>query len=171
MMRNFRSVVALAVLVALLVMSVLSASGAAPQQVGAPLPLTNNGQRTVVLYPATAIVTGTTNSSSPRLLAPGDDASKTAGWANVDVFMSAAIGSGGVVTITPQFSADCSNWTNADFNYWTGSAVAQSSYQRVLNSSTTVEYASMPAAGECLRVQMVVTGGTVTPTVYATWRK
>lgn len=171
MMRNFRSVVALAVLVALLVMSVLSASGFAPQQVGAPLPLTNNGQRTVILYPATAIVTGTTNSSSPRLLAPGDDASATRGWANVDVFMAATVAGSGVVTITPQFSADCSNWTNADFNYWTGSAVAQSSYQRVLNSSTTVEYASMPAAGECLRVQMVVTGGTVTPTVYATWRK
>ena len=171
MSRNLKNGLALAVLVALLGMSVLSASGAVPQQVGGSLPLTNSGQRTVLIYPATAIVTGTTNSSSPRYLASGDDASATRGWANVDVFVSAAVGSGAVLTVTPQFSADCSNWTNADFNYWTGSAVAQSSYQRVLNSSTLVEYASMPAAGECLRVQMVVTGGTVTPTVYATWRK
>lgn len=171
MIRKFRSVVALAVLVALLVMSVLSASGAAPQQAGAPLPLTNSGQRTVILYPATAIVTGTTNSSSPRYLAPGDDATATKGWANVDVFMAATVAGSGVVTITPQFSADCVNWTDADYDYWTGSAIAQNSYRRVLNSSNLVEYVRMPAAGECLQVQMVVTGGTVTPTVYATWRK
>lgn len=118
---------------------------------------------------AARYLTTTANTAAPNVDTAGRDVSKTAGWGSVDIFVTADISGTGVLTATAQVSADGVNWTNADYEYWNGSAVATKVQQRVLSADGT-EYISMPLAGEYWRVNLAATEG-VTTTVKATLRR
>ncbi len=129
-------------------------------------------QITYLLYPTTAISgAATTYTASPRTLAPGLDASKVNGWANVDIFATIDLASAGNVTLTLQYSADGTNWADADYEYATGNTtgtVGTQTYVRYLTADGT-ELIQAPTAGEFVRLKMASTVS-VTPTVYATYR-
>jgi len=139
---------------------------------GAPT-LTTNEQATFELYPATALTgPGTTNTDSPKTIRD-IDASFTNGWASADVFIAATFGNTGTMTSTVQLSADGTNWVDAEFDYWTGSAIGQSTHQRVQTASGG-KYMRIPLAGEFLRVVMAVSteaSTVITPSVTVTYRK
>lgn len=154
-------------------------------------------QQTYTLYPATAVTTGTVNTSSPKLDAYSRDMSALDGWSVADIFIIADGTGTWSLTATPQFSPDGSNWTSADYEYvansftesstttitntasvtstnvtvssLSGSAtVTTQTHARTMTSDGT-EYIRVPLAGEYMRVQMAVTGA-VTPTIMVTYR-
>lgn len=157
-------------LVALLLVALLVAmGGTADAQERAPAV---TKQKTLLLYPATQLSAGaTTYTASPRTLSPGVDASAVTGWANVDIFPTVDLESAGYVTLTLQFSADGTNWADADYEYATGNTtgtVATQTYVRYLTADGT-ELIRTSTAGEYLRVKIqnsVIT----TPTIYVTYR-
>ena len=122
-----------------------------------------SNQVTVSVLRATYITTGTTNAAATS------DFAQFSGWGEVDIFVTADVSGTATLTATAQVSADGVNWTNADYEYWTGSAIGTQTFQRVLSADGT-EFMSVPAAGQFWRVNLAVTGG-VTTTVNATLRR
>jgi hypothetical protein len=178
MKTKFTTLLALLLIVALLIGS----GGSAVAQTRAPGMIKQN---TYLLYPATALTGNTTvYSASPRNVAAGLDASKVYGYANVDIFATIDLDTTGYVTLTLQYSADGTNWTNADFEYasqtstWNSAgitstatastAIATQTYIRYMSADGT-EYMSAPTAGEFMRVK-IEHSAEVTPTIYATLR-
>ena len=128
-----------------------------------------SSQMTVDVLSATYIATATVNTARPNVDSAGRDVSKTAGWESVDIFVTGAVSGTATLTATAQVSADGTNWTNANYEYWTGTAIGTKTQQRVLSADGTV-YMSVPLAGEYWRVSVQTTGG-VTATVKATLRR
>lgn len=145
-------------------------------------------QLTVTLYGPTAITTGTVTSTAPGVLdGNGREVAKTTGWSAADVFVTVDCQGGGACNLvaTVQVSADGTNWATADYDYesntstWdsagitstatSSTAIAQQSYARTLTADGT-EYMRVPLSGEYMRVQLVATGITMTPTVKTTYR-
>lgn len=125
-----------------------------------------SNQLTTTLLAATA-VSGTVNTGVPNIDSQGRDVAQTAGWSKADVFLLASVASGATLTATVQFSADGTNWANAEYEYWTGSAIATKTQQRVF-TATGNKVLTLPLAGEYWRVNLLSTGGVVTTTVAAT---
>ena len=128
-----------------------------------------SSQMTVDVLSATYIATNTVNSAFPNVDSAGRDVSKTAGWKSVDIFVTGAVSGTATLTATAQVSADGTNWTNANYEYWTGTAIGTKTQQRVISANGTT-YMTMPLAGEYWRVSVQTTGG-VTATVKATLRR
>jgi hypothetical protein len=128
-----------------------------------------SSQLTVDVLNATNIATSTVNTAAPNVDVQGRDVSKTAGWKSVDIFVTGDVSGTAWLTATAQVSADGVNWTNADYEYWTGSAIASKTHARSLNADGS-EYMTLPLAGEFWRLSVQTTGG-VTTTVKATLRR
>lgn len=128
-----------------------------------------SSQMTVDVLSATYIATDTVNTAFPNVDSAGRDVSKTAGWKSVDIFVTGAVSGTAWMTATAQVSADGTNWANATYEYWTGSAISTKTQQRSLSANGTT-YMTVPLAGEYWRVSVQTTGG-VTTTVKATLRR
>lgn len=126
-------------------------------------------QLTVDVLSATYIATNTVNTAAPNVDTQGRDVSKTAGWKAVDIFVTGDVSGTAYLTATAQVSADGVNWTAANYEYWTGSAIGTKTHARSLSTDSTV-YMTLPLAGEYWRVSVQTTGG-VTTTVKATLRR
>ncbi len=148
---------ALALLLSLSVMT-----PTAPASAQAPV----SSQLTTTVLAATA-VSGTVNTSASNVDAQGRDVALTTGWGKADVFFLATVGSGATLTATVQVSPDGTNWANAEYEYWTGSAIGTKTQQRVF-TATGNKVLTLPLAGEYWRVNLLTTGGVVTTTVAAT---
>lgn len=166
---------------------------------GEPGPGTVEGIVTHTYYEAATstagAASGTLYSSAPRRVS-GQDISLVRSFYSVDVFATVDMAGSDVVTITPQFSANQSDWADADYSYVadnlsqtttvltsTGvttatSTTSQSSsitwqtYQTVFSADGT-DYLRLPVAGEYLRFKIeysTSTTSTITPTILATLR-
>ncbi len=145
-------------LMVVLVLVLLMASGVAGVFAsGEPEAGTVVGEQTFTLYGPTAVTTGTVNSTGSLMRS----------FNAVDVFVTVDV-TNATVTSTVQYSADGTNWADADYEYATDSAIATKAYTRVQSADGT-EVIRLPMAGEYLRVNMVVTGA-ATPTVLAVAR-
>jgi hypothetical protein len=116
MNKNLKNVLsALALLVGLILLAglltfwpadLVDASGAGDPGAG-----TMVGYRTVTFADGTSSITSTTYYN--------DDAGSTVfnaqGWYNADVFVTADISGTNTITVTPQFSADGTNWVDAQY--------------------------------------------------------
>ncbi len=161
-----RTSLATALLMLSLAIAMLLTPGPAPvAQAQAPA----SNQMTVDVLAATYIATATVNTAAPNVDAQGRDVSMTAGWKAVDIFVTGAVSGTATLTATAQVSADGVNWTNANYEYWTGSVIGTKTLQRVLSANGTA-YMTVPLAGEYWRVSVQTTGG-VTSTVKATLRR
>ena len=154
-----------AVLVALVLVAGMMVVPVAP--VAAQAPLSN--QMTVSVYAATSISGTTVNTAAPNIDAEARDVSLTMGWQSVDVFIIADVASSGTLTATVQVSPDGTNWADADYEYWTGSAIGTKTRQRVMTADGT-EIITLPLAGERWRVQLTTTAP-ITTAVKATLRR
>lgn len=128
-----------------------------------------SNQLTVSVYAATSISGTTVNTSAPNLDGSARDVSLTTGWGSVDVFVIADVASSGTLTATVQVSPDGTNWADADYEYWTGSAIGTKTHQRVMTADGT-EVITLPLAGERWRVKLTTTAP-ITTTVMATLRR
>lgn len=128
-----------------------------------------SNQVTVDVLAATYIATATVNTAAPNVDGQGRDVSMTAGWKAVDIFVTGDVSGTATLTATAQVSADGVNWTNANYEYWTGSVIGTKTLQRVISADGTT-YMTVPLAGEYWRVSVQTTGG-VTSTVKATLRR
>ena len=108
-------------------------------------------------------LTATTTAAAPS------DIAQFSGWGEVDIFVTADVSGTATLTATAQVSADGVNWTNADYEFWNGTAIGTQTFQRVLSADGT-EFMSVPATGQFWRVSLGVSGG-VTTTVNATLRR
>lgn len=161
-----RTSLAAAALMLCVAIAMLLTPGPAPvAQAQAPA----SNQMTVDVLAATYIATSTVNSAAPNVDSEGRDVSKTAGWGSVDIFVTGDVSGTATLTATMQVSADGTNWTNANYEYWTGSAIGTKTQQRVITADGTA-YLTAPLAGEYWRVSLQTTGG-VTTTVKATLRR
>lgn len=147
-------------------LAVLALLWPAPQAAQAQ-PAASN-QATVSVLRATYL-TATTATAAPAPDRAGRDVSATAGWGTVDIFVTADVSGTATLTATAQVSADGVNWTDADYEYWTGSVIGTKAQQRVMTADST-EYMTVKLAGEYWRVNLGVSGG-VTTTVNATLRR
>lgn len=141
---------------------VLAALGILPHAVaavGEPPAGTTASIQTYTLYDTAVITTNGTIYSTGQQFQY---------WNAADVFVTADVASGGVVTVTAQVSSDNTNYANLDYEYADADEVATRTYQRVLSADGT-EVMRIPMAGEYLRVSLATTG-TVTPTVQTTMR-
>lgn len=146
----------LAVMMLLVALGILPQSAAA---VGEPPAGTTQSIQNYTLYAAQVItVNGTIYS----------DARNFQFWNSADVFVTADVASGGVVTVTAQASADGTNFADADYEYADADSLNTQAYQRVLSADGT-DYMRLPMAGQYLRVSIATTG-TVTPTIIVTMR-
>jgi hypothetical protein len=156
---------------------------------------TVSGVTTYTYYPATALTgSGTAYSSAPRNVS-GQDISKAVKYYNsMDVAVTVdLITSTGTITVTPQFSADQSNWYDATYTYVANTLVSttaivtstggttatttitssstptEATYQVVLSADGT-DNLKIPVSNEYFRVKIEYAGTTLTPTVKATLR-
>lgn len=135
-----RTSLAAAVLMLALALAMLLTPGPAPAaQAQAPA----SNQMTVNVLDATYIATATVNSTAPNVDGQGRDVSMTAGWKSVDIFVTGDVSGTAWLTATAQVSADGINWTAADYEYWTGSAIGTKTQQRVI-SADGAEYMTVP---------------------------
>ena len=128
-----------------------------------------SNQATATVFRTTYLTT-TVNTAAPAPDRAGRDVSAAAGWGAVDIFVTADVSGTATLTATAQVSADGVNWTDADYEYWTGSAIGTRTQQRVQTADGT-EYMTVKLAGEYWRVNMAVqaaAGNGVTTTVNAT---
>ncbi len=108
-------------------------------------------------------------------------------WAMADVFVT-TVGNTGTITVTPQYSADGTNWVDADYTYLSNSfttsvitgtagltattssatSLATGNYQIVLSTSTTAQK-RVPIVGDYLRYKIANTG-VVTVTIKETMK-
>lgn len=163
----------LTALVLVLLMFVAMGAPPAVRAVGEP-PLTSTSASQTYTFYSTAITQSTTtNTAQPLTTAGVADASRVDYWTNADVFVSAVFSGTGTITATVQFSADGSNWVDADYQYVDADELLTATYQEVLSASGA-EYMRVPVAGQYMRVQMVTTGLTtneqITPRVDVTFR-
>lgn len=126
-------------------------------------------QLTVDVYQPALITDTTVNTARPNNDSMARDVSQTGGWKSVDIFVTGTVSGTAWLTATAQVSADGLNWANANYEYWTGSAIATKTQQRSLSANGTT-YMTVPLAGEYWRVSLQATGG-VTTTVKATLRR
>jgi len=159
---------------------------------GEPLPGSVTGVGTYTFYPTTVLTSsGTTYSASPYLYR-GLDVTKVRDFNSDDIFVTVDITPSAMLTITPQFSADQSNWTDAKYTYVAdtlvsttevltsdgvttatttisgSSAPTEQVYQIVLDDDES-GYVRVPIAGEYMRLKMERSDN-VTPTVKVTLR-
>lgn len=128
-----------------------------------------SNQATATVFRATYLTT-TTNTAAPQPDRAGRDMSATAGWGTVDIFVTADVSGTATLTATAQVSADGVNWTDADYEFWNGTAIATRTQQRVQTADGT-EYMTVKLAGEYWRVNLAVSaaaGNGVTTKVDAT---
>ncbi|MCL4295674.1 MAG: hypothetical protein KJ077_08100 [Anaerolineae bacterium] len=160
---------------------------------GRPDPGTVQSWQTWPFSPTTYIVSGTTNTASPRVQS-GVDVTKVSQWNAADIFLTGDISGTTIITLTPQFSPDASNWADATYDYVadtlvsttevltsdglvtattttsSSSAPATETYQIVLSADGT-DYLRLPIAGEYMRLKVEVYGdGGVTTTAKVTLR-
>lgn len=138
-----------------------------------------------------AVVTTTTYTPSPKTVF-GQDVSLMWLYHSADVFVSVDVSGTDTITVTPQFSADASNFADVTYTYIanslsstttvitsTGLTTAttttsssdtptEQTYRIVLSSDTT-DYLRIPLAGKYMRFK-IETGGTVTPTIKVLYR-
>lgn len=161
--RNVLSVVLTAiVMLALVAIPLVSAdSGAGDPQNGRP-----TGWATYTFFPETVITTTATRfSASPRFINQFD-ISRVVAWSVAEVFVTADVSGTVFLTVTPQLSADATNWANSYYNTVSGTTVTAQSYQVFLSADGT-GYLRVPVAGEYLRFK-VDSSATATRTVTAT---
>lgn len=137
------------------------------QAAGEPEPGTVQQIETRTFYGPTALTTGTVYSTYTTTLGSGI-VGAVGSYNSADVFLVVDVTGVATATITAQFSADGTNWANADYEYWNGSAIGTQSYARTMTADGT-EYMRVPIAGEYMRFQIAATG-TLTPTILATLR-
>ncbi len=120
---------------------------------------------TYVLMDATRMSSGVLYTDSPRLVSRTLDASRTAGWAGADVFISADISGTGVVTVTPQYAVNGEHWSDAKITYPSWSLT--SAPPATVSSSTAVTQTSSITDSATLTDTGVITntGYTTTTTV------
>ena len=169
-MRSIKPLLTALLLTALLVAVFMGGmlSPAAWADVGAPQPGTVLRAASYTHQAATAGVTGTTYTDAPNTTAGGLDVSYVADWHAADVFVTADVGDGGSLVVTPQFSADQSNWADANYAYVMSGTVATETYQATVAADGTT-LIRLPVAGEYMRFKLARTGP-VTVTVQATLR-
>jgi hypothetical protein len=161
-----RTSIATSILLIALALAVLLTPGPTPAaQAQEPA----SSQMTVDVVDATYIATATVNSAWPNVDSEGRDVTRSAGWGTVDIFVTGDVSGTATLTATMQVSADGTNWTNANYEYWTGSAIGTKTQQRAISADGTA-YMTVPLAGEYWRVSLQTTGG-VTTTVKATLRR
>jgi hypothetical protein len=94
-------------------------------------------------------------------------------WATADVFVTGVVSGSTAFTVTPQYSADNTNWVNASYTYvtWnqTGTATLNTATPQVVINSNTTSFMRIPMAGEYLRFK-VDNAGSVTVTLKATMK-
>ncbi len=159
---------------------------------GEPLPGSITGVGTYTFYPTTVVTgSGTAYSTSPYLYR-GLDVTKVRDFNSADIFVTVDITPSAILTITPQFSADQSNWTDAKYPYVADTLVSTTEVltsdgvttatTTISSSSTPTEqvyqivldadesgYVRVPIAGEYMRLKMERSDN-VTPTVKVTLR-
>lgn len=149
MMKNWRSLVGVVLVVAVLVAGGFLLPAAQAEASVTPV----SKQLTATLYAATAVTgSGTANTAQPKTDAAGRNLADTTGWSVADVFVTTDIATSGTLTATVQFSADGVNWASADYEYG-ASSISTQTHRRVMTADGT-EYLQVPIAGQYLRVQM-----------------
>lgn len=133
---------------------------------------------TYVLMDATRMSSGVLYTDSPRLVSRTLDVSRTAGWAGADVFVSADMEAGAVLTATVELSADRENWSSVVYETTgqdgdgTTIIVPMPPLTRVLSPNVDghdTEYFLIVLAGQYIRTRLEASG-VVTPTVTVTYR-
>lgn len=158
-MQKLKYLGSVALLVAAIVAGVFGLMPAGAKAIGEPPAGTANSVQSYTLYPSEVItVDGTIYS----------DAQNLAYWNAAEIFITADVASGALITVTAQVSADGTNFADADYEWGDSDSVNTQAYVRVLSADGT-EYMRLPMAGEWLRVS-IGTYGTVTPTIMATMR-
>jgi hypothetical protein len=121
---------------------------------------------TYTFFNAKVLTTSTTITYSTAPLRLGT-------WAVADVFVTGVVSGSTAFTITPQYSADNTNWVNASYTYvtWnqTGTATLNTGTPQVVINSNTSSFVRIPMAGEYLRFK-VDNAGYVTITLKATMK-
>lgn len=170
----------------LAVVMTLAALGLLPQgvaAVGEPQSGTVNSIQNYTMLATTAITTDTTTYGGSQHLQH---------WNSVDLFVTADVSGTATITVTPQVSADDSNWSDAFYTYvantlaettsvltssgvTTATSTVSSSgtptdqtYQVVMTADGT-EHIRLPMAGRYLRAKVEVAGW-LTPTIIAVAR-
>lgn len=132
---------------------------------------------TYVLMDATRMSSNVLYTDSPRLVSRTLDVSRTAGWAGADVFVSADMEAGAVLTATVELSADRENWSSVVYETTTEDngtlvIVPMPPLHRVLTPNADghdTEYFMIVLAGQYIRTRLEASG-VVTPTVTVTYR-
>lgn len=136
---------------------------------GEPDPGTITKVVTYQYYPAKRLTgSGTVYSAAPRVQS-GIDVSRVGAFNSADVFVNVDITGTGAITITPQFSADQVNWSDADYVQHNSSATPVPSVYRFSLNADGTNHVRVPISGEFLRIKIAYSG-TLTPTVLATLR-
>lgn len=107
------------ILIAVLVMAAVYLPISALAEGGEPLPGTVVGVGTYTYYPSTASTisgTGEIVSAAPRTIR-GLNMNHVRDFNSADVFVTLDISGTGTITVTPQVSADQSDWTDATYTY------------------------------------------------------
>jgi hypothetical protein len=118
---------------------------------------------TYVLLDATRIDSDVLYTDSPRLVSRSLDASRTAGWAGADVFVSVDISGTGTVTVTPQFAVNGSHWSNAKITYASWS-LTSAPPATVSTSAAVTTTSSITSTGYTTTTNVITITNTVTQT-------
>lgn len=164
-----RSLALVGVLVLLLGLGL--AGSVAADQPGEPLPGTVVGIKGPNTYWNGAVIAGSTvtYTSAPKYVY-GSDISLIWLYHSADIFVTADITPSSYLTITPQFSVDQSNWTDATYTYVsqpytnTVSAAVMEADYRITMATDSTDYLRIPLAGKYLRFK-IEHSATVTPTI------
>lgn len=148
----------------LLTFVLVLAGGVAASSAGEPDPGTVQGVRgPSVFWNGTAIAgTTVTYTTVPKTIY-GTDVSVIWMYHSADVFLTADVTTGKNITVTPQLSADGTNWADVNYNYVTDSAVAEAT-QKITMSADGTDYTRVTLAGKYLRFK-IEHNAAVTPTI------
>lgn len=151
-------------LILLLIALGLAGTGVALAGPGGPEPGdgTVKAADTYTLYSGYVTTTTTINPASVTRLVYYND---------VDLFVTADFSTTGVITMTPQYSADNANWANATYvgTAWSSATVdgitttiatadAETTYRTTLSADGT-DFIRLPMVGKYLRPQITLSGG------------
>lgn len=127
---------------------------------GEPLPGSVTKILTYEYYPATTLaITSTVYSSAPRIQT-GLDVTHVKDFNSVDVFVTAVVTGTKPITVKPQFSADQTNWSDADYVVHNSSATpVPGAYTLTLSTSGT-NHLRVPVTGEYMRFAITAGNGT-----------
>jgi hypothetical protein len=177
-------------LVAALVMILVG--GVRASDPGEPQPGTVRGlSGPHTFYAAASGITTTTYTDSPKNIY-GQDVSLMWLYHSADIFVTADVSGTDVITVTPQFFPDASNWADATYTYVANTLASTTSVitstglttattttsssstpteatHRVVMSADGTDYLRIPLAGKYVRFK-IETSGTVTPTIKALFR-